>query len=99
MKKVLTIMSLMALIFIISRCRKDEMCPNLEEGKIISSLYGCGLIIELDNGMKLEPINLSDFDTEFEVGQDILVAYHEDVSRGSYCMNGKIVELDCIHDQ
>ncbi len=95
MKKVLLVM-ISIMILTCYSCREDELCSGFQDGKILPNLYGCGLNIELDNGMRLEPTNLSDFDMDFQVGQRVSVVYHE-ISGGSYCMNGKIVEIDCLN--
>jgi hypothetical protein len=48
----------------------------------------------------LEPINLSDFQTEVTIqdGQKVWVKYHE-TSGGSFCMVGKIVTIDEIENR
>ncbi|MEY3237586.1 MAG: hypothetical protein RI883_1687, partial [Bacteroidota bacterium] len=58
-------------------------------------LDGCGWVLELDNGSKLEPQNLSDFEIELVEGKDVHIRY-EEVETFSICMVGKIVKIECL---
>jgi hypothetical protein len=88
------------LIFIILTSCKKEPCSGAQKAifKDLSGLDGCGLVIELENGKKLEPINLSEFSITPENGRKIWVKYHL-FEGGSICMVGDIVKVDCITER
>ena len=75
-----------------------NMCENLEAGtlKNLTGFDGCGWVIQLSDSTKLEPINLEDFDIEFEENKSVCIQYHERTDLRSYCMVGKVVEIDLI---
>jgi hypothetical protein len=64
----------------------------------MTGLDGCGMVIELENGDKLEPTNLSNFEIDVEDGKKIWVEYHG-VWMASICMVGEVVEVDCIGER
>lgn len=67
------------------------------EIKDLTGLDGCGFVIELENGERIEPINYDDFDVELKDGEKIWVSYHlTPFLIGSVCMVGDIVEIDCM---
>jgi hypothetical protein len=61
-----------------------------------TGLDGCTFIIELDNGIRLEPVEIVP-DFVLKDGQRILCAYTE-IPLGSICMVGKTVRMDCIEE-
>lgn len=63
--------------------------------KDYTGLDGCSLIIELDNGTKLEPYNIVP-NIVLKDGQRVKVSYTELSNMASICMVGKIVRLDCV---
>ena len=71
MKKLLkTISSISLMTLLLLACNKNE-CSDSVKGKLkdLSGLDGCGFVIELENGNKLEPLNLSDFDIDLNDGK------------------------------
>jgi len=64
--------------------------------KNLTGLDGCGWVIELSDASKLEPINLDNFDLELEENKEIIFKYHQRTDLGSYCMVGKVVEIEEI---
>jgi hypothetical protein len=90
------IIQITALILILSSCQKSD-CINSEKAvlKDLTGLDGCGIVIELANGTRLEPVNLSEFPIIPEDGKKIWVKYHI-TAGGSICMVGDMVEIDCI---
>ena len=86
------------LLFVLLSCSKNE-CPRAVKGefKDYSGLDGCGFVIILENGNRIEPINLNKFDIELVDNQKIWVDFHinENLS-ASICMVGDIVVIDCI---
>ena len=73
-------------------------CEDSHQGILrdLSGLDGCGWIIQLSDSTKLEPINLNDFDIELIENKPVCFRFHERDDLGSYCMVGKVVELDFI---
>jgi hypothetical protein len=86
-----------ALLFsTMTACDKGD-CNNAvkAEFKDLTGFDGCGMLIELPNGDRLEPLNLNEFDITPVDGQKIWVEYHT-VSMASICMVGPTIEIDCI---
>ena len=78
-------------------CHKDCNCKNSVDGELknFTGLDGCGWVIVLDDGSKLEPTNLASFNVPLVDGQKISVSYHE-IQAASICMVGKMVEIECL---
>lgn len=84
---------------LLSACSKnDDVCDNAQKGKLVdyTGLDGCGWLIELDNGKRLEPTNLSDFTIDRQDNQKVWISYQAAPSMGSICMVGEMVLIDCI---
>jgi hypothetical protein len=92
--KVLILSTVLLLIF--SACDRTS-CENAQAATIedYTGLDGCGLVIKLQNGEVLEPINLNDFNITPTDGMKVWVKYHE-VGMMSICMVGPTVEIDCL---
>ena len=92
--KVLILSTFLLLIF--SACDRTS-CENAQAATIedYTGLDGCGLVIKLQNGAVLEPINLNDFNITPTDGMKVWVKYHE-VGMMSICMVGPTVEIDCL---
>lgn len=56
------------------------------------NLDGCGFLIQLDNGTKLEPIEVTP-EFEFTEGQRIKVSYQHLEGVASTCMAGELVRI------
>lgn len=82
----------------LSSCNKNICSDSVKaELKDLTGLDGCGFVIELENGDRLEPLNLSDFDIDLKDGRRVWVSYHlTENFIGSLCMVGDLVEIDCI---
>lgn len=82
--------------FLFFSCNRSS-CDNAQAATIedYTGLDGCGLVIKLQNGTVLEPTNLNSFNITPTDGMKVWVQYHE-VSGGSICMVGPIVEIDCL---
>ena len=78
--------------FLFYSCSKDKTCEGAQKGELWASLCWT---IRLENGETIEAVNLSDFDINLEHGLNVWVSYHE-IPSASYCMMGRIVEIDCI---
>ncbi len=92
--KVFLLLTFVLLIF--SACNRST-CENAQAATIVdyTGLDGCGLVIQLQNGTVLEPVNLNDFNLTPTDGMKVWVKYHE-IAGGSICMVGQIVEIDCL---
>lgn len=101
MKKVLYPFLLFA--FFLGSCGdSNDIQEPIEEQLInaefrdFSGLDGCMWVIELEDGAKLEPINLSDFDVLPLEGKKIAMTYVARLDMSSVCMVGTIVELQTL---
>jgi hypothetical protein len=59
----------------------------------MTGLDGCRWMIELNNGQKLQPTNMADFDVPMVDGQRVWVDFVEQQGVMSICMAGKVVKL------
>lgn len=91
-----TLFILIATTFLFVSCNRTS-CENAQEATIedYTGLDGCGLVIKLQNGEVLEPVNLNDFNITPTDGMKVWVQYHE-VGMLSICMVGPTVEIDCL---
>ena len=93
------IMASLTLSCIIS-CRKKECSDGVKARIENNQLDGCGYTIRLDNGVQIEPINLSDFNLNPEHNKKVWVSYHVSQNlSASICMVGDIVVIDCISER
>ncbi len=98
MKKSVYILSIVAslLLFLsLNSCNKNEDFSGYEIGylKNLTGFDGCGWIIELTDGQKLEPTNLGDYEIPFKENQKVFIQYRIPKDIGSICMVGKVVEI------
>lgn len=95
MRKLIFLLSLL----VFGSCSKDTNCSNSEHAELknLTGLDGCGWVLELDNGSKLETQNLSDFEIALVDGKDVHVRYTE-IEGGSICMVGQMVTIDCLSE-
>ncbi len=76
----------------------DERCEDGVDALILdyAGLDGCGWIIMLETGERLEPANLHQFDIEPADSLPVNLTYTEIKDMMSICMVGKIVHISCI---
>ncbi len=88
---------LVGMVFLLTAC-PDERCEGGEDALIVdySGLDGCGWIIQLKSGERLEPVNLHQFDIEPADSLPVNLTYVEIKDMMSICMVGKIVHISCI---
>lgn len=81
-------------------CTKDNPCANSVPASLqnLTGLDGCGWVLVLEDGSKLEPTNLDEFPINLSQGKKVNVAYHT-LEMASICMVGKIVEIDCLSER
>ena len=86
--------------FSLFSCYKESPCENSVTAtlKNLTGLDGCGWVLVLKDGSKLEPVNLQQFSITLKDGKDVNVSFHE-VEGASICMVGKIVEIDCLSER
>jgi hypothetical protein len=91
-----TFFILFASTFLFFACNRTS-CENAQAATIVdyTGLDGCGLVIKLQSGEVLEPVNLNDFNITPTDGMKVWVKYHE-VGLASICMVGPTVEIDCL---
>jgi hypothetical protein len=79
-------------------CTKDFMDQQKEfYGTVVdyTGFDGCGFIIELDGGQRLEPVELADTGFIFRDGQRVAVTYTP-LDLASICMVGPTVRIETI---
>ncbi|KAA5549269.1 hypothetical protein [Adhaeribacter rhizoryzae] len=98
------------LLLTLNSCAQAEELPEADCGtlatvKNLTGLDGCGFVLELDNGTRLEsyiPAQNTNGQTSplqnfpLTDGQRVSVSYQVRQDIGSYCMVGTIVEITCI---
>jgi hypothetical protein len=85
----------MALLF--AGCPADK-CPDGEAAVLrnLSGLDGCTWVFELEDGQRLEPVNLHQYELELKDGLEVSIQYTEATDMMSICMAGKMVNITCI---
>lgn len=81
-------------------CGKSQPCGNNSTTGVLkdyTGLDGCGFVIEISAGKRLEPINLTDMKIALKDGKKVRFTY-KSVSGVSICMVGEMVELLCIEE-
>ncbi|MFK2819425.1 NigD-like N-terminal domain-containing protein [Flavobacteriaceae sp. LMIT009] len=90
------------IIALIMGCGNESKCGNdaaTGHFKDLNGLDGCGMIIELDNGNKLNPINREEINVEAVDGQKVSLTYTKLEDAMSICMVGDMVKINCIEVQ
>ena len=89
-----------ALLLLTTSCIKQACSSGVKATmKDSTGLDGCGYIIELEDGTRLEPINLATFDFQPKDWQKLRVTYEVVANSGSICMVGELVEITCITER
>lgn len=98
--KYLTAILFLGLSLLYTSCNDGKLFLGETEGivKDYTGLDGCGFIIELENGDKLEPAQVLDSNFVFYDGQKVIFTYTELKDVGSICMVGKIVRIESIRE-
>jgi hypothetical protein len=95
-----TLIPRLALLLSLTACENCEElvtphCGTPATVRNLAGLDGCGFVLELGTGQRLEPRGEGWAQFPKVDGQRVTVAYHE-ASGVSACMVGQVVELDCI---
>ena len=78
----------------------DPATPECDiEGTVkdYTGLDGCGLLIDLKDGSRLEPVEIEG-DFKLKAGQKILFSYEVLTDQASTCQAGDIVRVTCIRE-
>ena len=67
--------------------------------KDYNGLDGCTWIIELDNGEKLQPVNLLELNIGLTDGKKVTVTYDEVKDMSGICMTGIMVSVKTIEER
>lgn len=91
----------LGLCFILIFSCKKSTCSDAVKAKFLDATGtdGCGMLIELKNGDRIEPKNLGDFDIVPKNGKKIWVSYHTAENAFTICMMGDVVNIDCISER
>lgn len=73
----------------------EQYCSTPATVRNLTGLDGCGFVLELDNGQRLEPAGPEWQNFNKSDGMRVSISYVEE-ARGSICMVGKTVRLSCI---
>lgn len=93
--KIFALLFLVFIFFVVS-CAPRKFAPDGDKGTLKKlELDGCSWIIELENGDRLQPINLESMNFELSENKKVTISY-EAVDAMSICMAGKTVELKWI---
>jgi hypothetical protein len=102
MKKTLLLGAIFTSILAITSCTKNNGCPNSSDKAIVrdfTSIDTCGIVFELEDGSKVEPMNLSEWQA-FEFVDDQLVwLKFKNVSGQSTCQLGDVVRIQCVSER
>jgi hypothetical protein len=89
-------------VLLIASCgKKTGGCYKGEKAwvKDFTDSDTCGILFQLEDGTKLEPINLSEFSgMEFNHGDLVWISY-KPASGASLCGMGDIVEIKCLAER
>lgn len=101
MKKYLFLGSLFAAVISFTACSKKNGCPGSSEKATVRVFESdsCGTLFQIEDGTKLEPTNLSEFQVlDYEEGMWVWVKY-KPASGASKCGLGDIVKLQCVSER
>jgi len=95
--KLLFPLILLGAALLLAGCPTDK-CPDGENAVLrdYTGLDGCRWVFELEDGQRLEPINLHEYDFELTDGQKVKITFTEAPDMMSICMVGKMVNITCI---
>ncbi len=90
----------LVIFFLSCEGEKTYKCEDLPKGilKNMTGFDGCGWIIQLEDGTRLEPLNLNNFDIKLIDDKSICIKFREVKNYGSHCQVGKVIEIIYIHD-
>ena len=100
MKK-LAILTLVIGSLTILGCKKNNGCAWSEKAWIrdYSDSDTCGVLIELEDGTKLEPNNWTEHNPATWTNGALVWVSYKEASGASICNTGEIVEIKCLSER
>ena len=86
------------LVFLCTGCKNESSrsgCRHVATVVDKSGLDGCTLLLQLEDGQLLNPVEWSGSEPALGVGKKYLINY-EEVPMATICMTGKTVKITCI---
>lgn len=82
-------------------CNKHNGCSRSEKAWVRDFTNDtCGIVFELEDGTKLEPTNLAEFQNQLEFTEGALIwLSYKDVDGASTCGLGEIIEIRCVAER
>lgn len=102
--KVLYKISIILLVIVsVAACKTTKVAPTegAVEAKLVnlSGLDGCSWAIELEDGSRLEPLNLKEFDITKKKNKKVWITYENTEGYVSICMVGPIVKITSLTER
>jgi len=91
-KQILMVLLLATGLFA-AKCDDDIISNKNGYFKDMTGLDGCRFVIELDDGERIQPMNMNEFDIEPKDGMQVKLSYVIDKEAMSICMAGTTVQL------
>lgn len=101
MRRLLVLCALSALLVPALSCQEEEPTPDCQTPatlRDLTGLDGCGYVLELADGQRLEPHGAAWEAYSKHDGERVTISYIDDPAVG-ICMVGRGVELKCIQQQ
>ena len=87
--------------FLFAGCKTETArsgCHYIAKAVDMSELDGCGILLELEDGERLIPVEWSVQNPDLQEGETYLINYTE-IPAATICMAGKSVRMTCITAQ
>ena len=101
MKKILIFGAIFTSILATTACTKNNGCPNSSNKAIVrdfSDIDTCGIVFELEDGSKVEPMNLSEWQAFEFVDEQLVWLKFKKVPGQSTCQLGDVVRINCVSE-
>lgn len=95
-------LALLIFIVLIGCSKHENLCGSTAQKATIkdfTGLDGCGYLIVLDNGERLEPLNLGSQTLKPADGMKVWITYTNAQNAASICMAGQMVNITCISER
>ena len=101
MKTKLILGTLFIALISFTSCNKNNGCSKSEKAWVrdFSETDTCGIVFQLEDGTKLEPVNLAEFSTMNFAEGDLVWLSYKGASGASTCGIGDIVEIRCVSER
>jgi hypothetical protein len=97
MKQITRLMAICGMALLLWACPRNQ-CPEGVDALLrdYTGLSGCRWVLELEDGERLEPVNLHELDFEPRDNLQVRVQFTEAEDMMSICMVGRMVNIVCI---